>query len=184
VIEKQVLAGQRIAPGDALMVVADLSNVWGDADIYESDLPYIQLGMPMEITLPYWPEKTFQGKISFISPQLDPQTRTIKVRLDIANTDLLLKPDMYADARLRLPLGEKLAVPEGAVMRTGRHLYAFRDGGDGKLIPVEIKIGARSGDYFEVLSGLSENDRVVTSANFLVDSESSMRAALEGLKGQ
>ena len=184
VTDKQVLAGQRVSPGDSLMVIADLSAVWGDADIYESDLPYIQVGMPMEMTLSYWAGKTFQGKVSFVSPQLDPQTRTVRVRLNIPNADLLLKPDMYADARLRFSLGEKLAVPEGAVMRTGEHSYAFRDSSDGRLIPVEIKMGARSGSYFEVLSGLSEKDRVVTSANFLVDSESSMRAAIEALTGK
>jgi membrane fusion protein, copper/silver efflux system len=183
VIEKQVLAGQRIMPGDSLMVIADLSSVWADADVYESDLPYVKLGMPIEVTLPYWPDKAFQGKVSFVAPRLDPQTRTIRVRLDIPNSDLLLKPDMYGDAKLHFPLGRRLAAPHGAVMRTGQHTYAFRDAGDGKLMPVEVKVGARSGDYFEVLSGLAENDHVVTSANFLVDSESSMRAALEGMKG-
>jgi membrane fusion protein, copper/silver efflux system len=184
VLQRDIAAGHKVMPGEVLLSINDLSSVWGDAAIYESDMPYVQVGMPMELTLPYWADKTFQGQISFVSPILDPQTRTIKVRIDIPNADLVLKVDMYADARLKFPLGEKLAVPEGAVMRTGEHSYAFRDSGDNRLIPVEIKVGARSGNYFEVLSGLSENDRVVTSANFLVDSESSMRAALEAIKGQ
>lgn len=181
VLQRDIAAGHKVMPGEVLLSINDLSSVWGDAVIYESDMPHVRVGMPMELTLPYLAGKTFDGKISFVSPSLDPQTRTIKVRIDIPNPDLLLKVDMYADATLKFPLGDKLAVPEGAVMRTGEHIYAFRDAGDGRLIPVEIKVGARSGNYFEVLSGLSENDRVVTSANFLVDSESSMRAALDAL---
>jgi membrane fusion protein, copper/silver efflux system len=181
VLQRDIAAGHKVMPGEVLLSINDLSSVWGDAVVYESDMPYVQVGMPMELTLPYLADRTFQGKISFVSPSLDPQTRTIKVRIDIPNPDLLLKVDMYADARLKFPLGEKLAVPEGAVMRTGEHTYAFRDSGDGRLIPVEIKVGVRSGGCFEVLSGLRENDRVVTSANFLVDSESSMRAALDAL---
>ncbi len=184
VTEKNILAGQRIMAGDSLMVLADLTVVWGDADIYESDLPYVQVGMPMELTLPYWPGKTLQGKVTFLSPSLDPETRTLKVRLEIPNGDLLLKPEMYADARLRYPLGEKLAAPEGAIMRTGERSYAFLDSADGKLVPVAVEVGVRSDGYYEVRSGLKEMDRVVTSANFLVDSESSMRAALEALTGE
>jgi RND family efflux transporter MFP subunit len=184
VTEKNVLAGQRIMPGDPLLVVADLTKIWGDADIYESDLPYVKVGMPLELTLPYWPGKAFKGKISFLYPYLDPESRTLKARLEIENPELLLKPEMYADARLSYPLGDKLAVPDGAVMQTGEHTYAFRDGGNGSLVPVEIQVGARSDGWYEVLSGLNEGDRVVTSANFLVDSESSMKAALAALAGK
>ena len=181
VIEKGVLAGQKIMPGDSLMVVADLSVVWGDADIYESDLQYVQVGMPMELKLPYWPGKTFSGKVSFISPALDRETRTLKIRLEIPNPEALLKLEMYADATLNYPLGERLVAPETAIMRTGERSYAFRDGADGKLTPVEVKLGARNDGCYEIIAGLKEGDRVVTSANFLVDSESSMRAALEAV---
>ena len=184
VTEKAVLAGQKIMPGDPLMVVADLSVVWGEADIYESDLPYVQVGMPMDLALPYWPEKTFSGKVSFVSPSLDRETRTLKIRLEIPNPESLLKLEMYAAARLSYPLGERLVAPEAAIMRTGERNYAFRDSGDGKLVPVEVKVGVRSDGYYEVRSGLNAGDRVVTSANFLVDSESSMRAALEALSGK
>ncbi len=184
VIEKNVLAGQKIMPGDPLMVVADLAVVWADADIYESDLPYVKVGMPMEITLPYWPDKTFQGKVSFISPALNPESRTLKIRLEIPNPELLLKLEMYADAKLDYPVGEHIVVPEAAVMRTGERNYAFRDAGGGRLVPVEIKLGVRSDGFYEVLAGLNAGDRVVTSANFLVDSESSMKAALEALVGK
>ena len=184
VTEKDVLAGQKIMPGEPLMVVADLSTVWGDADIYESDLPYITAGMPMELTLPYWPEKNFSGKVSFVSPSLDRETRTLKIRLEIPNLESLLKLEMYGDATLSFSLGEKLVAPESAIMKTGERTYAFRDDGNGRLVPVEVKVGVRNDGYYEVLSGLNDGDRVVTSANFLVDSESSMRAALEALSGK
>lgn len=184
VTEKEVLAGQKIMPGEPLMLVADLSTVWGDADIYESDLPYIAAGMPIELSLPYWPGKTFSGKVSFVSPSLDTETRTLKIRLEIPNPESLLKLEMYGDAVLSYSLGEKLTAPESAIMKTGERTYAFRDDGDGKLVPVEVKTGVRNGGYYEVLSGLNDGDRVVTAANFLVDSESSMRAALEALSGK
>ncbi len=183
VAEKTVLAGQKIMAGEPLMVIADYAVVWGDADIYASDLAYVQTGMPITVTFSYWPGKTFGGAVSFLSPSLDPETRTLKARLEIPNPDLLLKPGMFGDARLEYPLGEKLAVPETAIMRTGDHCYVFRDGAEGTLVPVEVKVGVRSDGYYEVLFGLNEGDRVVTAANFLVDSESSMRAAVEVLTG-
>ncbi len=184
VIEKSVLAGQKIMPGDSLMIVADLTNVWADADIYQSDLPYIKVGMSAEISLPFWQGKNFKGEVTFVSPTIDPETRTLKARLNVGNADLLLKPGMYTNARLSYQLGERIAVPETAVMRTGTRDYAFRDDGEGRLTPVEIKIGTLSDGYFEVVSGLKEGERVVTSANFLVDSESSMKAAIESVAGK
>jgi Cu(I)/Ag(I) efflux system membrane fusion protein len=170
--------------GESLLVLADYSVVWANADVYEPDLPFVKIGMPVELTVPYYPDKAFRGDVSFISPTLDPETRTVKVRMNIPNPNLLLKPEMYADARLSYRLGERLVVPEGAVMFSGDRVYAFRDGGDNRLVPVLLKLGVRSDGYFEVLSGLNEGDRVVTSANFLVDSESSMKAVIEALAGK
>jgi len=184
VTEKGVLAGQKIVPGDSLLVVADLTKVWADADVYESDLPHVNVGMPIEVTVPYWPGKVFKGEVSFLYPYLDSATRTLKARLEIDNPELLLKPQMYANARLAYRLTEELAVPDTAVLQTGEHTYAFRDGGDGRLIPVEIRIGVRGDGYYQVLSGLSRGDRVVTSADFLIDSESSMKAAVAAMAGQ
>lgn len=184
VLERMVLAGHKVMPGEPLLVMGDLSRVWCDADIYESDLPYVKTGMPVEITLSYWPDKVFKGPISFITPTLDPETRTLRARLEISNPDLALKPQMYADAHLKYELGERLVVPEQAVIRTGLHSYVFREGGDGKLVPVEVGLGVRTDGCYEVLAGLNEGDRVVTSANFLVDSESSMKAALEALSAE
>ena len=137
--------------------------------------------MPVELTVSAVPDKTFLGKVSFLSPTLDAETRTVKVRMVVPNPGLQLKPEMWATARLAFELGEKLAIPTAAVMLTGEHAYAFKDGGDGKLVPVAIKIGARSGEQFELISGLNAGDRVVTSANFLVDSESAMKAAIEAM---
>jgi Cu(I)/Ag(I) efflux system membrane fusion protein/cobalt-zinc-cadmium efflux system membrane fusion protein len=183
VIEKKVLPGQKIMPGELLMVVADLSVVWAEADIYESDLPYVKVGMPVTFSLSYWPGKSFPGNVSFLFPYLDPQTRTLKARLNINNPELLLKGEMYGDARLSYDLGRKLAVPESAVMRTGTRSYVFVAGEGDEIKPVEVTIGIRSEGYFEVLSGLQPGQRVVTSANFLVDSESSLKAALQAVTG-
>jgi len=183
VIEKKVLPGQKIMPGELLLIVADLSVVWAEADIYESDLPYVKVGMPVTLTLSYWPGKSFEGKVSFLYPYLDPQTRTLKARLIINNPELLLKGDMYGDARLNYDLGRKPAVPESAVMRTGTRSYVFVAGEGDEIKPVEVTIGIRSEGYFEVLSGLRPGERVVTSANFLVDSESSLKAVLQAVTG-
>ncbi|MBI5527288.1 MAG: efflux RND transporter periplasmic adaptor subunit [Deltaproteobacteria bacterium] len=183
VSEKAVLAGQKVMPGDSLLVIADLSTVWAEADVYESDLPYIKVGMPVSLSFSYWPGKTFEGKVSFINPFLDPESRTIKARLTIPNPGVKLKPGMYGDASLSYEIGERAAVPESAVMRTGTRDFVFVDSGE-KLSPVEVKVGARSGDYFEVVSGVKPGDKVVTSANFLVDSESALKAALQAVTGK
>ena len=183
IIERNISAGHNLKAGEVLMTIADLSQVWGDADIYQSDLPYVSVGMPLEVSLPYWPDKTFRGRVIFVSPTLDPETRTLEARLEIPNPDLLLRPGMYGDASLYYSLGEKLGIPVEAVMFSGKQTYAFKDGGDGRLIPTQIRIGARGDDWYEVIDGLKEGDRIVVSANFLVDSESSLKAALESMTG-
>jgi Cu(I)/Ag(I) efflux system membrane fusion protein len=183
IVERAVLPGQKISAGEPLLVVADLSTVWADADIYEADLPYVKVGMPVKLLLPYWPDKTFAGKVTFVSPTLDAESRTLKARLEVPNPELLLKPEMFATAKLSYELGDGLAIPETAVMRTAEHTYAFRDAGDGRLVPTPITVGERSDGYYQLVSGLNEGDKVVTSANFLVDSESSMKAAMEAMAG-
>ncbi len=180
VSEKMVLQGQKIAMNDALMVIVDLSRVWGEIDIYETDLPYVKVGMTVEVTLSYWAGKLFKGKISFLNPFLSQETRTMKARIEIPNKDVVLKPNMYGDAKLTYSVGVKLTVPEKAVMRTGVRDYVFIEGRGDLIVPYEIKVGVRSTDgYYEVISGIKEFERVVTSANFLVDSESSLKAALK-----
>lgn len=181
VIERNISAGHKLIAGEVLMTIADLTRVWGDADIYQSDLPYIKVGMPLQMSLPYWPNKTFKGVVIFVSPTLDPETRTLHARLEIPNPELLLRPGMYGDASVSYSLGEKLGIPAQAVMFSGAHSYAFKDGGDGHLIPTPIRVGARGDGWYEVLEGLEEGDRIVVSANFLVDSESRLKAALEAM---
>jgi Cu(I)/Ag(I) efflux system membrane fusion protein len=178
VLEKMVFAGHKAMPNESLMTIADLSVVWADADLYESDLPNVKVGMPMEFLAG---DKKFIGKVTFVSPTLDPATRTAKARLEIPNPDMILKPEMYGTAKLSSELGERLAVPETAVMRTGQQTYAFKAGENNQLTPVRLTIGARSDGWVEVIDGLAEGEKVVTSANFLVDSESSMKAALTGV---
>ncbi|MEW5765763.1 MAG: efflux RND transporter periplasmic adaptor subunit [Acidobacteriota bacterium] len=181
VSEKTVLQGQKIMPGQPLLTVSDLTTVWAEAALYESDLGHIRVGMPVTLALPYWPGRSFSGKVSFINPFLDPETRTLQARLEIPNPDLLLKPEMYGDMTLSYDLGEKLAVPVSAVLRTGTRTFVFLRSGEADLVPTEVVLGERSGEYYEVVAGLGSGDRVVTSANFLVDSESSLKSALQAV---
>lgn len=184
VSEKMVLAGQKIMAGEMLMVVADLSNVWAEADLYEADAAYVKVGMAAELTLPFLPGRSFKGRISFLNPFLDAASRTLKARLEIANPDLLLKPEMYGEITLTFDFGQRLAIPESAVMRTGERSYVFVDDGAGSLTPMLVKTGVQSGDDVEIISGLKNGDRVVAAANFLVDSESSLKAALQAYTGE
>lgn len=184
ILQRDISRGHKVMAGEQLLVLGNLTNVWADADIFQSDLPYVKTGMPVTISLSAAPGKVFGGRVTFIAPVVDAATRTIKVRMQIPNADLILKPEMYGVAELSYELGAKLAVPGSAVMRTGEHDYVFREAADGRLVPVEIRLGARSGDWFEVLGGLNQGERVVTAANFLVDSESSMKAAIQALTGE
>ena len=184
IIERNISAGHNLQAGEVLMTIADLTHVWGDADIYQSDLPYVSVGMPLEMSLPYWPDKMFRGKVIFVSPTLDPETRTLHARLEIPNPELLLRPGMYGDASLEYAIGEKLSIPTDAVMFSGKESYAFRDTGNGQLVPTRVRVGARGGGFYELIDGLNEGDRIVVSANFLVDSESSLKAALNAMSSQ
>lgn len=178
VIERNIAAGHKLAAGEQALALADLSVVWADADVFQSDVALVKTGAAVEIVVGH---QTFAGTVSFISPLVDAETRTVKVRMEIPNPDVKLKPGMWATARLKVDLGERLAIPSSAVMRDGERSYAFRDEGDGRLAPVAIKLGARAGEWFELLDGLKAGERVVTSANFLVDSESRLKAALAGM---
>ena len=184
VTEKTLLAGQRITSGEPLMVITDCTVVWALADVSESDVPLMRIGAAVELSFANLPEKIFRGEVSFLPPGLDPVTHTLRARIVVPNPELLLRLGMYAEARVLFPAGERVAIPAAAVMQTGSRNYAFRDDGEGRLSPVEISIGLKDEGYFEVLAGLAAGDRVVTSANFLLDSESSIRAANEGQEKQ
>ena len=181
VLQKSAVHGMRVTPADILFDIADLSAVWILADVYESDLATVELGMAAEVTLPYQPGRTWRGRVAFIDPLVNPGTRTVKVRIEVANEDYALKPDMFADVVLRRELGDALFVPESAVLKPGDRQIVFLDRGDGRLEPREIVTGARVEGGYAVLSGITEGDKVVTSANFLIDSESSLKAALSSM---
>lgn len=177
--ERMVLAGQRIEPGEPLLVLADLSTVWAEVDIPESDLSLIQVGTMASLTLPSSPGQAFRAKVAFLNPFLDPASRTLRARLEIPNPGLALRPGMYAEARFDLPLGEVLSLPASAVLRDGLRTFAFLAGEGGRLTPVAIQVGVQGGEFAQLLGGLKAGDRVASSANFLLDSESSLKAALD-----
>ncbi len=178
---RNVVQGQKISSGMALLEVVDLTRVWVLASVYEYELPFVKVGQAATMTLGYLPGKAFDGKVSFIYPTVDPQTRTVQVRVEVQNPGLELKPEMFVDVMLRADLGPRLAVPDSAVLDTGTRSVAFVETAEGVFEPRELKIGLRLADEYEVLEGVSEGERVVVSANFLIDSESKLRAALAGM---
>ena len=180
VLEKMVTRGQFIDAGMALYRIADLSVVWLIADIYENEVAFIHLDQQAVIQMAYYPGETFTGRAIYIYPYMEPQTRTAKVRFEFANPDRKLKPEMFANVEIRINLGNKLAVPEGAVIDTGVRKVVIIDRGSGYFEPREVRLGAKAGDFFEVLAGLKSGERVVTSANFLIDSESKLKEAVGG----
>jgi Cu(I)/Ag(I) efflux system membrane fusion protein len=181
-VEKNVVDGAAVEPGMKLLRIAGLDRVWVEADVYESELPLVKVGQAARVVLPYEPHRDFQGRVSFLYPYLDPTTRTARVRVELANPRLELKPDMYADVELQRDLGFRLAVPEQAVLYAGERRFVFLDLGQGRLRPEQIEIGARAGDLFEVVKGLKEGDVIVTSGNFLVAAESRLKLAMEQWK--
>jgi Cu(I)/Ag(I) efflux system membrane fusion protein len=181
VLEKSAYKGMNVMPGLALYKLADLSVVWLYADIYEYELPFIRLGQQASIQLSYIPGETFTGKAIYIYPSLNPETRTAKVRFEIPNSHERLKPEMYANVEIKVQLGQKLAVPEGAIIDTGLRQLAIVDKGSGYLEPREVKVGSKVEGYYEVIKGLKAGERVVTSANFLIDSESKLKEAMGGM---
>jgi Cu(I)/Ag(I) efflux system membrane fusion protein len=183
VLEKMAYTGMNVMPGMVLFKLADLSVVWLYADIYEYELPFIRLGQQASIQLSYIPGETFTGKAIYIYPSLNSQTRTAKVRFEIPNSHERLKPEMYANVEIKVHLGQKLAVPEGAIIDTGLRQLAIVDKGSGYFEPREVKVGAKVDNYYEVIKGLKAGERVVTSANFLIDSESKLKEALGGMAG-
>ena len=179
VIKKDVVIGTANKAGTTLMRIADLSRVWVEADVYESELDLIKPGMDAEVTLPYMPNQTYLAKVDYIYPYLMGATRTGRIRLVIDNDNGKLKPDMYAEVRLKADLGQRLSVPEEAVLYAGDSRVVFVDLGNGKLKPKKIKVGVRTRDYIEVLEGLSLGEKVVTSGNFLIAAESRIKSGIQ-----
>ncbi len=179
VVEKNVVVGAAVAPGQALYRLAGLDRVWVEAAVYEADLPLVEVGQEAEITLSYLPGKRFGGRVVFVYPYLAAESRTGTVRIELANPNLALKPEMFADVLLRRDLGPRLMVPESAVLYAGEREFVFRDLGEGRLQPHAVELGHKSGASVEIVSGLTEGETVVTSANFLVAAESRLKLALE-----
>jgi len=182
VIEKMALQGLRVEAGMNLYKIADTSHVWIDAAIYEYEVPLIKLGQEATVDLSYAPGEVLRGKVSYVYPYLDEKTRTVRVRLEFSNPRGALKPGMYADVVLRAKGDDALAVPQTAVLDTGSRKLVFVSRGEGRFDPREIKTGYLAGGYYQVLEGLAQGEKVVTSANFLIDSESQLSTATGQMK--
>lgn len=178
VTAKEAVHGMYADPASILYTIADLSRVWVLADVYENELSLVHAGSTAEVRLPYDPGVVRRGRVALVSPVLDPATRTARVRIEIDNPSLALRPDMFADVIIATDAGDRTVVPKSAVVRTGERSIVFVDRGEGRISPREITVGLRFEDDLEVISGLAPGERVVTSATFVVDSESRLRASV------
>lgn len=184
VIEKPSVEGMRFQPGEALFQIADLNTVWLIAEVFEQDLELVQPGQKTLLTVNAYPSQQFSGEVAFIYPELSPQTRTAKVRIELPNPDGLLKPAMFGTAQLMAGSREPvIAIPDSAAIDSGIRQIALVALGEGRFEPRELRIGRRADGYLEVLAGLDEGESVVTRANFLIDAESNLKAALGGMGG-
>ena len=182
VLEKNVLAGQRIMAGDAVYKVADLSTVWVEGDVFEQDLPSVRLGQEVIAEFQALPGESRSGRITYVYPTLDPETRTAKIRVALANPGLRLKPGMYATIRIAgHGAATALTIPRSAVLSTGERNLVFLKRRDGMLEPRYVQLGPTSDQRVQVLSGVAAGDTIVSSATFLIDAESNLGAALGGM---
>jgi membrane fusion protein, copper/silver efflux system len=186
VLKRQALPGNYVEPDTTLYELADLSTVWINGDIYESEITSVRLNQPAEVTFGTYPGEAFRGKVAYIYPYLNEATRTVRVRMEFPNPHLKLKPGMYGNVVLGVDAGRRLVVPKEAVLDSGLRQLVFLDLGQGVYQPYPVKLGRRSQDYVEVLEGIKEGDRVVTSANFLLDAESKLASAgsMQAMMGQ
>jgi Cu(I)/Ag(I) efflux system membrane fusion protein len=182
VARKNALAGTYVQPGAELFQIVDLSKVWVLADVYENEASRVRVGQKARLALGALPGETFTGRVQFVYPAVNAETRTLQVRIELRNPGLKLRPGMYGDVEVELPAVEGLAVPSEAVVDTGELQYVFVARDAGRLEPRVVRVGLLDGDRIQVLDGLAEGERVVANGNFLVDSESRMRAAVEGFE--
>jgi membrane fusion protein, copper/silver efflux system len=185
VVEKRVIPGQRVGMGEELFRIADLSRMWVVADVSETELPAIKQGERASIKLRAYPNKPLEGKVLFIYPDLRPETRTARICIETPNPDGLMKAEMYADVTFHPEAESKpvASIPDSAVIDSGSRQVVFVDLGDGRFEPRTVKLGERGDGYVQALSGVKEGETVVTSANFLIDSESNLKAALASFAG-
>lgn len=179
VVEKNVVEGSAVEPGQRLYRIAPLTRVWVEAEVYESELSLVRAGQAATVELPYLPDRRFEAEVAYVHPTLDPATRTARVRLELPNADLVLRPGMFANVRIHAERGERLVVPRSAVLDAGERRFVFRALGGGRFRPVAVETGLRSGEQVEIVSGLEAGDEIVASGTFLIASESRLRAALE-----
>jgi RND family efflux transporter MFP subunit len=177
IVERNALPNMYVQPDTRLFTITDLSKVWIYAAVFQNEIGNLRAGDPAVVTVDSYPGAKFDGRVDFIEPQIDPMTRTAKVRCEFNNPKGELMPGMFAHVALDLPMGEQTVIPDTAVLRTGSRNLAFVDRGDGYLTPAEVELGAHVGDQFIVLKGLAPGQQIVSSANFLIDSESQLQAA-------
>jgi Cu(I)/Ag(I) efflux system membrane fusion protein len=181
VIEKKVINGQRVMAGDELYRIADHSDVWVIADVAEADIGEVKVGTPVTVTLRALPTQPVEGKVTFIYPELSPETRTVQVRIELPNPEAQLKTSMYADVVFQTGSegGAVTAVPDSAIIDSGTKQVVLVAKGEGRFEPRAVKLGRRGEGYVEITDGLKPDEEVVTSATFLIDAESNLRAALQ-----
>ena len=184
VTEKRIVRGQSVSAGQAIYTIADLSALWVNVDVRESDAGAVRIGTGADIDVAAIPGRTLKGVVTYVQPVMRAETRTVTARIAVANAGSQLKPGMFATALLRPGGREALVVPNAAVVRTGDRAVVFVDMGGGELMPHDVRTGVTSGDMTEILSGLSAGDRVVTSAQFLLDSESNLGEVMRSMLGQ
>jgi membrane fusion protein, copper/silver efflux system len=179
VIDKIAVEGMHFQPGDALFRIVDTSNMWVMAEAYEQDLALVKVGDTARVTVNAWPGEPFDGKVTFIYPTIGKESRTARLRIEVANPDGRLRADMAATVEITTPLdGNRVAVPESAVIDSGRRQVVLVERGEGRYEPRPVKLGARAPGWVQVLDGVKPGERVVTQATFLIDAESNIRAAL------
>ena len=183
VIEKIALEGQYVNVGDPLFNIADLSTVWVEVEVYENEFSNIKLGQTVNILSQSYPGKTFRGRVAFIYPFLDPKTRTVKVRVELPNPGLQLKPDMFVNATVKIPLGTSIVVPVAAVMDTGKRQVVWVEMKPGMFEPREVQVGAREGDRIQILSGVKAGEKVASTGGYLIDSEAQLKGTGGGHEG-
>ena len=174
---------QRVTPETELYTVVDLSKVWIMADVFENEAALIRVGMPVRVSLSYGKSRTINARVSYIQPEVDPMTRTLKVRIEAANPNMQLRPDMFVDVDFSVARPSHLSVPAEAVLDTGLKQTVFVDRGNGFLEPRQVETGERIGDRIEILKGLAPAERIVVSGNFLIDSESQLKSSASGMAG-
>ncbi len=184
VVEKNVVQGQSVTPGMQLMTVADLSTVWIAAELRESDAGNVRRGSAATVELSAFPGERVAGRVSYVYPTLQAESRTIKARVVLPNPGGRIKPGMYATVRFATPMGAALTVPAAAVIQTGDRSFVFVEQPGQKLMPRDVRLGRRGGEYVEVISGLRPGERVVTSSQFLLDSESNLGEVMRSMIGQ